>query len=619
MLDFPYRLQDFTNHFIPITLEECRILGFQQCDIIFVTGDTYIDSPFIGVSLLGRFLESKGYKVGIIPQPDINNLEDISRLGEPRLFWGVTSGSIDSMLANYTALLKKRKSDDLTPGGINNKRPDRATIVYTNLIKKAFKDTAPIIIGGVEASTRRISHYDFWDDKIRRSILFDSKADLLIYGMAEKAILEIADILKQILLENSDNEKIKSIKEIKEKSKEFFNEIFKEKIRKVNGICYIDKLKPQDYVELPSYEEVVQNKDLFAKSQIMFFEYINKSEITSPGEQRPLIQKHADRFLIHNPPFKQLNQEEMDEIYELGFNHDAHPLLKKEGKILALDTIPFSITSHRGCFGGCNFCSITIHQGKKVSSRSIESIKREVESFVKIKHFNGIIRDVGGPTANMFQVKCKKFKEAGSCSRQSCLFPSPCEFLEVNHLNFLKLLNEIKKIPFIKKVFVASGIRYDLVLLDKNHGENFIKNMIQDFTSGQFKIAPEHTEDKILKLMGKPINSSLTKFLKLYLEIQNKKSLENQNKKGPKYQNKYISFYLIAAYPGCKIEDMVKMKNNLDKYYFIENSQIQIFTPLPLTYAALQYYLEKDPQTNEKIYVEKNLRKKKEQKDIMFY
>ena len=602
-------MEDYPYHFTPITLDECKKLGFNKCDIIFVTGDTYIDSPYIGVAILARLLESRGYKVGIIPQPKLNDLKDISRLKEPNLFWAVTAGSIDSMLANYTALLKKRKSDDLTPGGINNRRPDRATIVYTNLIKNAFKDTVPIIIGGVEASTRRIAHYDYWEDKIRRSILFDSKADLLIYGMAEKAILQVADHLKNMLNESFNDIKAKSLRELKERSKDNFIEKFKEKISKINGVCYIDKKKPEDCIELPSFEEVTEDKELFAKSQLIFFDYINKSEISSEDKQKQLVQKHNDRFLIHNPPMQQLNQEELDEIYELGYNHDAHPLLKKEGKIIALDTIPFSITSHRGCFGGCNFCSIAIHQGKKVSSRSIESIIKEITGFTKLKYFNGIIRDVGGPTANMFEVKCKKFGEAGSCSRQSCLYPTRCEFLQVNHINYLKLLSEIKRLPFIKKVFVASGLRYDLILLDKSNGENFLSYLMKDFTSGQFKIAPEHTEDKILKLMGKPPNSLLTRFLGFYKKIQNKEKKDSKSK--------FISFYLIAAYPGCKAENMLNMKNKLDKYYFIEDSQVQIFTPLPLTYAALQYYLEKDPKTGEKIYVEKNLKKKKEQKDII--
>lgn len=606
MVDHPYP-------FTPITLDECIKFGFNKCDIIFVTGDTYIDSPFIGVALLSRLLESKGYRVGIIPQPDLNDLKDISRLGEPRLFWAVTAGNIDSMLANYTALLKKRRSDDLTPGGINNKRPDRATIVYTNLIKRAFKNTVPIIIGGVEASTRRIAHYDFWDDKIRRSILFDSKADLLIYGMAEKAILQVADLLNEIQDNYVDNETEKHLKEQKEKSKKNFDERFIEKISKINGICYIDKQKPKDYIELPSFEEVIKDKDLFAKSQLIFFDYINKSEIDLKDKLKPLVQRHNDRFLIHNPPMKQLNQKELDQIYELGFNHDAHPLLKKKGVILALDTIPFSITSHRGCFGGCNFCSIAIHQGKKVVSRSIESITKEIIGFTKLKYFKGVIRDVGGPTANMFEVKCKKFDFAGSCSRQSCLFPSPCEFLQIDHINYLNLLSKIKKLPFIKKVFVASGIRYDLILLDKKNGKSFLRHLIKDFTSGQFKVAPEHTEDKVLKLMGKPPLNLLGKFLDFYKSI-----LDNEKKDNKSRYSKYISFYLIAAYPGCKMEDMANMKNKLDKYDFIENSQVQVFTPLPLTYAALQYYLEKDPNTKEKLYVEKNLKKKKEQKDIIF-
>lgn len=640
---------EYPYPFVPITLDECKKLGFNRCDIIFVTGDTYIDSPFVGVALLARLLEFKGYKVGIIPQPDINNLSDITRLGEPKLFWGVTAGSIDSMVANYTAILKKRKSDDLTPGGINNRRPDRATIVYSNLIRRAYKETTPIIIGGVEASTRRIAHYDYWDDKIRRSILFDSKADLLMYGMAEITLLEVANILnlsykeyfeENLNLQNENNENAENKDKIKREINQYLKIKLKEKIKKINGLCYIDNQKPIESIEIPSYEQVIEDKKSYEKSQLDFFEYINKFEIIDEANKKPLVQRHNDRYLIHNPPNSQLNQEWLDQIYELGFNHDAHPLLKKKGKIVALDTIPFSVTSHRGCFGGCNFCSIAIHQGKKVVSRSNSSIIKEISGFNRLKHFNGIIKDIGGPTANMFEIRCKKFKYAGSCARQSCLFPAPCEFLEIDHGKYLRLLNEIKKIPYVKKVFVSSGIRYDLILLDKSNGENFLTNLIKDFTSGQFKIAPEHTEDKILKLMGKPSNSIFKKFLSLYINISNKLSLSSKkdnsydsktlyfdrridklkiNKKEKSNLNKFISLYLIASYPGCKIEDMAKMKNELDKYYFIEDSQVQIFTPLPLTYAALQYYLEKDPKTNEKLFVEKNLKKKKEQKDIIFF
>ncbi|MFN3410931.1 MAG: hypothetical protein ACK4YF_02080 [Exilispira sp.] len=637
MKDYPYK-------FIPITKEELIKNGILRLDIIFVTGDTYIDSPFIGVALLARLLESKGYNVGIIPQPDVNSLEDITRLGEPELFWGVTAGSIDSMVANYTALLKKRKSDDLTPGGINNRRPDRATIVYTNLIRRAYKNTVPIIIGGIEASTRRIAHYDFWDNKIRRSILFDSKADILVYGMAEKTILEIANFISEIIKKSND----KNIKKIIKKN----NHEFKEMLSKIDGICYVDNVKPKDCIEIPSYEEVSVNRESFAQSQLKFFEYINvygqyncennenncnNNEYYNSDENNntdkskvykkiALVQRHNDRFLIHNPPSKSLSQKELDKIYELGFNHDAHPFLKKEGKIIALDTIPFSITSHRGCFGGCNFCSISIHQGKKVISRSSQSIIKEINNFIKLKHFNGIIKDVGGPTANMYEVKCKKFDIAGSCARQSCLYPDPCKFLEVNHIKYLKLLEEIKKIPFIKKIFIASGIRYDLILLDKFSGKVFLTRLLNEFTSGQFKIAPEHTENEILKLMGKPANKILIKFLQLYSyvieKLKNqikKKGKELKNGKKSYIQNKFISFYLIAAYPGCKLQNMEKMKYELDKYYFIDKNQVQIFTPLPLTYAALQYYLEKDPKTGQKIFVEKDLKKKKEQKDILYF
>ncbi len=601
-----------SNHFIPITIEECKALGYDRCDIIFITGDAYIDSPFIGVAILARFLEQKGFKIGIIPQPDVNNLKDITRLGQPRLFWGVTAGSIDSMVANYTALLKKRKSDDLTPGGLNNKRPDRATIVYTNLIRKAYKNTSPIIIGGIEASNRRIAHYDYWTNKIRRSILFDSKADILVYGMAEFTLLDLANISLKLL---EDDHLV-------------FTSKVKNEFIKINGICYIDKEIPENKVEIPSYEEVAIDKEKFALSHLKFFEYIDKINLLPENLRLPLVQKHDQRYLVHNPLPQTLSQEQIDQIYELPFLHDAHPLLKKIGKIKALDTIPFSITTHRGCFGGCNFCSIAIHQGKTVVSRSQKSILKEATYFSTLQNFNGIIRDVGGPTANMYGVSCSKFENPGSCKRKSCLFPSVCKFLLIDHVKIIDLLNKIKKIDGIKKVFIASGIRYDLLLADKN-SDKYLKSLISEYTSGQFKIAPEHTEDNVLKLMGKPPNKILLSFITFYQKIFNSlkeekqyfnsKRLDSLKKEKPEKRiNKYISFYLIAAYPGCKVEDMLEMKNKLDKFSFIDKNQVQIFTPLPLTYSSLQYYLGKDLTFDKKIYVEKDLKKKKQQKDILF-
>lgn len=630
--------------FLPITYNEMINFGFSQCDIIFVTSDTYIDSPYIGVSLLGKYLYHNGFNVGIIPQPDIHNLDDIRRLGEPRLFWGVTSGCFDSMVANYTATLKKRKKDDLTPGGLNNRRPDRATIVYTNLIKSAFKKTVPIIIGGIEASCRRIAHYDYWDNDIRRSILFDSKADLLIYGMAESAILNVARLFEEFLKDS-----------FKPYEKLYFSDELKEKIRGLRGLCYIDKIKPPEFIEIPSFEDVKTSKDAFEISHNIFFDYINDET-----KQIPLIQKHNDRYLIHNPPSFSLTAVELDDIYELDFAHDAHPICKNEGKIIALDTIPFSVTTHRGCIGNCSFCSIAIHQGKKVINRSTNSILKEVEDFKLKQEFNGIVKDIGGPTANMYGISCSIYGIAGSCSDKDCLFPNICKNLCVEHKSYIELLRSARSIEKIRRVFISSGIRYDLIMADKKYQKEFLKELILYHTSGQFKIAPEHTEDHILKLMHKPEFQVLTSFLNLLnstkeqinrsieykgktlelvdkrdkennLELRNELNNEKLYRKNAKTQIKQnaekntgvssnfsVSFYLIAAYPGCKNEDMIELGSKLNKFSNIIANQVQVFIPLPLTYSSVQYYLEKDPKTDKKLFVEKNLRKKTEQKDILF-
>ncbi|HNV43690.1 MAG TPA: YgiQ family radical SAM protein, partial [Exilispira sp.] len=538
----------------------------------------------------------------------------------------------------------KRKKDDLTPGGLNNRRPDRATIVYTNLIKSAFKKTVPIIIGGIEASCRRIAHYDYWDNDIRRSILFDSKADLLIYGMAESAILNVAKLFEEFLKDS-----------FKPYEKLYFSDELKEKIRGLRGLCYIDKIKPPEFIEIPSFEDVKTSKDAFEISHNIFFDYINDET-----KQIPLIQKHNDRYLIHNPPSFSLTAVELDDIYELDFAHDAHPICKNEGKIIALDTIPFSVTTHRGCIGNCSFCSIAIHQGKKVINRSTNSILKEVEDFKLKQEFNGIVKDIGGPTANMYGISCSIYGIAGSCSDKDCLFPNICKNLCVEHKSYIELLRSARSIEKIRRVFISSGIRYDLIMADKKYQKEFLKELILYHTSGQFKIAPEHTEDHILKLMHKPEFQVLTSFLNLLnstkeqinrsieykgktlelvdkrdkennLELRNELNNEKLYRKNAKTQIKQnaekntgvssnfsVSFYLIAAYPGCKNEDMIELGSKLNKFSNIIANQVQVFIPLPLTYSSVQYYLEKDPKTDKKLFVEKNLRKKTEQKDILF-
>lgn len=559
--------------FIPTTKAELRKIGWKELDVIIVSGDTYIDSPFIGSSIIGKLLINAGYKVGIIAQPDLNSEKDIVRLGEPKLFWGVTSGSIDSMVANYTALKKHRRKDDLTPGYLNNRRPDRATIVYTNLIRRYFKNTKPIILGGIEASLRRIAHYDYWEDKIRRSILFDSKADYIVYGMAELTILEISQKLQN-----------------------------NESIQDTRGICYIDKKTKSNFVELPSYEDVVTDKNKFIQMFNIF--YKNNDPITARG----LVQKHGDRYLIHNPPAYPPSTEELDKFYELDFERDVHPYYKKLGKVKALETIQFSITSHRGCFGECNFCAIGVHQGKHIISRSEKSIIEETKTLTSHENFKGYIYDVGGPTANMYDMKCKIKKHTGLCLNKNCTFPNPCDKLDLNHNSQIQLLKKIRKLPKIKKVFIASGIRYDLVVADKISGRKYLEEISKHHISGQIKIAPEHIEDSVLQLMRKPSAKYLETFKNQFDQIN-----KNLNKK------QYITYYFIAAHPGCSELEMNKLKSYIKSKLKINPEQVQIFTPLPSTYSALMYYTEIDPFTGKKLYVEKNLSKKNKQKEIIIH
>ncbi len=556
--------------FLPTTKEEMKKLKWDSLDIILITGDTYIDSPYIGAAIIGKVLYEAGYKVGIIAQPDINT-DDVTRLGEPNLFFGITAGSVDSMVANYTASLKKRRNDDYTPGGVNNKRPDRATIIYCNLIKKFFKSKKPIVLGGIEASLRRIAHYDYWTDKIRKSILFDSKGDILVYGMGEKTILEIADKLKT-------NQSIESVR----------------------GICYISKEKRDEYTEIPSYEEVCNDKLKFIE---MFKEfYKNNDPITANGLQ----QKHLDRYLIQNPPQYFETTQELDSYYDLNFEYDVHPFYKKDGNVKALDTIKFSLTTHRGCYGECNFCAITVHQGNTIRNRSESSIVNEAKKFTKLKDFKGYILDVGGPTANMYNIECEKKINKGCCSNKRCLSPNVCNNLKINHKSQINLLDKLRKIDGIKKVFVASGIRYDMVLNDKENGINYIEHIVKYNTSGQLKIAPEHTEKKVLDSMGKPDGNYLLKFKEIFDKINKDNNLKQ-----------FLTYYIIAAYPDCNLDDMKSLKKYVEKNLKTNIEQVQIFTPTPSTFASIMYYTELNPFTLKPVFVEKSLKNKTEQKEVI--
>ena len=557
--------------FIPTTKEELEKLNWQQLDIILISGDTYIDTPYSGIAIVGKILINEGYKVGIISQPDVNSDIDITRLGEPKLYWGIGAGLVDSMVANYTATKKFRNGDDFTPGGVNNRRPDRAIMAYTNLVRRYFKNTVPIVIGGIEASLRRIVHFDFWSNKVRKSILFDAKADVLVYGMAEKSIVELTDTIKN----NGD-------------------------IKTIQGICYISKEPVNGYIELPSFDECKNDKRQFINSFHLF--YHNNEPITSKG----LYQKHDTRYLIQNPPQDNMTESEIDKVYDLKYERDVHPYYKKQGEVKALQTIQFSVTTHHGCYGECNFCAISVHQGQTIRSRSQESITKEIEEFKNHKDFKGTLNDVGGATANMYGFECGKKLKKGVCADIACTSTTVCPILKPDHSNQIELLGKIRKIPHIKKAFVNSGIRYDLINEDKKHGAQYLKTLVDHHISGQMKVAPEHTEDKILRLMGKPNKEALLNF---------KSDFDNLNKKSGKKQ--FLTYYLIAAHPGSEIKDMESLKEFTNKELKLNPEQVQVFIPTPSTYSTLMYYTEMDPWSRKPIFIEKDPLKKQKQKDIV--
>jgi len=558
---------------LPTTMEEVHQQNWDELDIILVTGDSYIDSPFIGVAVIGNILTKAGYRVGIIAQPDITSSDDICRLGEPRLFWGVSGGSIDSMVANYTALKKKRRSDDLTPGGTNNRRPDRAVIAYSNLIRRWFKNTAPIVLGGIEASLRRVAHYDYWSDKIRGSILLDAKADFLLYGMAEKSILDFASAIR-----------------------------IQTDPRNIRGLCYrtsathIDKI-PADYTELPSFQSV--KKDPLAFIDMFHIFYQNNDPITAKG----LYQKHDSGYLVQNPPAAYVTQEELDTIYGTDYTRTHHPYYQKKGRVKALETIQFSISTHRGCYGECNFCAIAVHEGRTVRSRSQQSILEEARSFLLHPEFKGIIPDLGGPTANMYGFECRKKQKSGACPDKHCLTPEVCQVLQINHQPQISLLKKVAQISGVKHVFVSSGIRTDMVTNDLKYGRQYLEQVVSHHTSGQMKVAPEHSEEHILRLMGKPDLSSLNVFTQWFDQI---------NHAAGKQQ--YLTYYMIAAHPGCTDQDMHNLRRFASKELGLLPEQIQIFTPTPSTYSSLMYYTGLDPFTRQPIFIEKDLRRKDKQK-----
>jgi uncharacterized radical SAM protein YgiQ len=564
--------------FMPCTQKEIEERGWDSPDIILVSGDAYIDTPFSGTAVIGRVLESKGYRVAIIPQPDINSKEDIKRLGEPKLFWGVSSGCVDSMVANYTATGKKRRSDDFTPGGLNNARPDRAVIAYCNLIRSAFKPCKPIVIGGIEASLRRIAHYDFWSDKVRRPLLFDAKADILSYGMGEHSMVEIAQAIKA-----------------------------GRSCKNIPGICYAQPATaeiPQHAVMLPDFKSVAEKSEEGHHAFIKMFTLFSENQEAQSANA--LIQQIDTRNLIHNPPATLLSQEELDAVYKLPFKLDVHPDCSRNGKVRALDTIQFSITTHRGCYGTCNFCAIAVHQGRRVVSRSEKSIISEAKRMTQHSRFRGIISDAGGPTANMYGFECSHKIKHGACRDKRCLYPSVCKQLHPTHKPLINLLTHLRSLPNVRKVFTASGIRADLVTADKQHGGEYVQCIAKNHVSGQLKLAPEHVSKRVLGFMGKPDNSSLLEFKKMFEESNRRFELRQ-----------FLTYYFIAAHPGCSLEDMKALKRFATRELKLTPEQVQVFTPTPSTWSTTMYYTGIDPFSGEKIHVARGARDKQTQKDVL--
>jgi uncharacterized radical SAM protein YgiQ len=546
--------------FLPVNREDMEARGWDSIDFLYISGDAYVDHPSFGHAILTRLLESEGYRVGIIAQPDWKNHNDFMRLGRPNYAVLISSGVIDSMVNHYTASKKPRSDDSYSPGGKAGYRPDRAVIVYANRVREAFKGI-PVIIGGLEASLRRFAHYDYWDDKVRRSILVDSKADLLIYGMGEKPILEIASALA----------KGRSIHEM----------------AKIRGTSYIadsfDAGDPSAGILLPSYEEVAESKKVYAKA---FMIQYNEQDALSG---KTLVQPHGDKFVVQNPPAYPMPAKELDKIYALPYERTYHPSYESAGGIPAIREVEFSITSHRGCYGGCSFCALNFHQGRVIQKRSQASILNEAKKLVWQPGFKGYIHDVGGPTANFRNVACERQKEYGVCKGKQCLHPQPCKNLKVDHSEYLELLRKLRQLPEVKKVFIRSGIRYDYLMLDKN--DDFFKELCEHHVSGQLKVAPEHVVDRVLEKMGKPGRKVYDAFVKKFYEI---------NKKIGKEQ--YLVPYLISSHPGSDLNAAVELALYL-KHSGYTPEQVQDFYPTPGTLSTCMFYTALDPRTMKSIYV----------------
>lgn len=563
------------NKFLPISKQDMIDRGWEELDFVLVTGDAYVDHHSFGTAIISRVLENAGYKVGIIAQPDWRTTDDFMKLGKPRLAFLVNAGNMDSMVNHYSVSKKHREKDMYSPGGKMGYRPDRATIVYCNKIREAYSDVA-IVIGGIEASLRRFAHYDYWSDKVRKSMLIDSGADLLVYGMSEKQIVEVANAL---------------------------NDGYDPKyIRHIDGTCYIsDTLEEiyDKYILIPSYKEICEDKMKYVEAfKIQYDEQ-------DPFRGNIIVQPHGSKYLVQNKPEKPLSREELDEVYGLPYQKTYHPVYEKFGGIPAIEEVKFSIVSSRGCFGSCSFCAITFHQGRAVQSRSEKSIIDEAIGITNLDDFKGYIHDVGGPTANFRRPACKKQITKGACKNRQCLSPSPCKNLDADHSEYLHLLRAVRKLPKIKKVFVRSGIRYDYVMADKNN--KFLRELIEHHVSGQLKVAPEHISEEVLKYMQKPAGKTYDKFRQKFFAIN-----EELGKK------QYLIPYLMSSHPGSTLNSAIELAEYLrDTHY--QPEQVQDFYPTPGTLSTTMFYTGIDPLTMKPVYVPKSKRDKAMQRALLQY
>ena len=560
--------------FLPITKQEMLDRGWVACDFVYVIGDAYVDHPSFGHAIISRVLERHGYSVGIISQPDWKNPNSINVFGRPRLGFLVSGGNMDSMVNHYSVAKRRRKTDAFTPGGVMGKRPDYATTVYCNLIRQTYKDV-PILIGGIEASLRRLAHYDYWSESMKRSILLDSQADLLMYGMGEKSIVEIADALNAGL-------------DVKD-------------ITYIDGTAYhtqtLDESLPT--ITLPSFEELKSDRRRYAES--FRIQYGNCDPFTA----KRLAEPYGGGYVVQNPPQKPLTTQEMDDIYDLPYMRTWHPSYAKAGGVPAIEEVKFSLVSNRGCFGACSFCALTFHQGRIIQTRSHESILREAEQITRDPDFKGYIHDVGGPTANFRHPACEKQLTKGACGGRQCLYPTPCKNMNADHSDYVALLRKLRKLPGVKKVFVRSGIRFDYLLADRK--DTFLKELVQYHISGQLKVAPEHVSDAVLSRMGKPKNAVYNKFVDKYFALNRQYSLEQ-----------YLVPYLMSSHPGSTLKEAIELAEYIrDMGYNPE--QVQDFYPTPSTLSTVMYYTGLDPRTMEKVYVPTDPHEKAMQRALIQY